>query len=110
MATGTRVWVDVDGYEYWSTWKRKEAETHYRGCPADVSQYVETSASGTCVSSRRTAFDTIVDARCRRRGLRAVFVWLVVISLVGCLIGWLVECSKIFGCSSIYVVLWPQCQ
>jgi hypothetical protein len=65
MATGTHVRVDVDGYEYWSTWRRKEAETYSQGCPADVSQYVETSASGTCVSSRRTVFDAIVDARRR---------------------------------------------
>jgi hypothetical protein len=63
MATGTRVQVNVDGYEYWSTWWRKEAETYGRGCPADVSQYVETSASGTCVSSRRMVFDAIVDDR-----------------------------------------------
>jgi hypothetical protein len=65
-----------------------EAETYGRGCPADVSQYVGTSASGTCLSSRRTAFDAIVDARRQCSATRvACHVWLVVISLVGCSIG-----------------------
>jgi hypothetical protein len=53
-----------------------------------LSQYVEASASGICVSSRRTAFDAIMDARRRCSATRvACLVWLVVISLVGCSAG-----------------------
>jgi hypothetical protein len=51
--------VDGDGDDDWNTWRRKEAETYGRGCPADVSQYVETMVPGTCFSSRRAMFDAI---------------------------------------------------
>jgi hypothetical protein len=44
---------------YWNTWRRKKAETYGRGCPADVSQYVETVMPGVCFSSLRAMLDTI---------------------------------------------------
>jgi hypothetical protein len=39
--------------------RRKEVETYGRGCPADVSQYVETLAPGTCPLNRRAMFDAV---------------------------------------------------
>jgi hypothetical protein len=47
------------GDDGWNTWRRKEAETYGRGCPADVSQYVDTVVPGVCFSSRRAMFDAI---------------------------------------------------
>jgi hypothetical protein len=41
----------------WNTLRRKEAETYDRGCPAGVSQYVETMVPGTCPSNRWAMFD-----------------------------------------------------
>jgi hypothetical protein len=42
---------------WWNTWRRKGAETYGRGCPAGVSQYVETMVPGTCPSNRWAMFD-----------------------------------------------------
>jgi hypothetical protein len=44
---------------WWNTWRRKEAETYGRGCPAGGSRCVETMARGTCFSSLRAMFDAI---------------------------------------------------
>jgi hypothetical protein len=54
--------VGGDGDDDWNTWRRKEAETYGRGCPADVSQYAETMVPGTCFSSRRAMFDDVGNA------------------------------------------------
>jgi hypothetical protein len=51
--------VDGDGDDDCNTWRRKEAETYGRGCPADVSPYAETMVPGTCFSSRRAMFDVV---------------------------------------------------
>jgi hypothetical protein len=42
---------------WWNTWRRKEVETYGRGCPAGVSQDVETMVPGTCPSNRWAMFD-----------------------------------------------------
>jgi hypothetical protein len=51
--------IDGDGDDDWNTWRHKEAETCARGCPADVSQYVETVVPGICFSSSSAMFDAI---------------------------------------------------
>jgi hypothetical protein len=55
--------VDGDGDDDWNTWRRKDAETYGRGCPADVSQYVEMMVPGTCPSNRRAMFDAVSVGR-----------------------------------------------
>jgi hypothetical protein len=42
---------------WWNTWRRKEAETYGRGCPAGVSQYVEAMVPGSCPLNRWTMVD-----------------------------------------------------
>jgi hypothetical protein len=51
--------VHGGGVADWDTWRRKEAETYGRGCPADVSQYVETVVPGICFSRRRAMIDAV---------------------------------------------------
>jgi hypothetical protein len=51
--------VDGGGDANWNTWRHKEAESYGRGCPAEVSQYVETVVPGICFSSRRAMIDAV---------------------------------------------------
>jgi hypothetical protein len=53
------VLVDGGGDADWNTWRREEPETYIWGCPADVSQYVETVMPGIGFSSRRAMFDAM---------------------------------------------------